>query len=223
MTKMSSLFTAIGVLILIAAVAPAPIAAAGDRLVMTEWPSADDPGMPFYARVEPLPPHIFNDGKWAAIVFYRDTACVPQDFNLITFFDFGAFSCPHTVHGYSLWHGSPFNGAPKKVNITGNGAVPVWFVPWEAVKDEARADGNLTIAGLEQIEGLRIGYADLYHEELQPHPDPSIGGGGHPAPKMIVNARGLLEDGGRFTLHIAWVKDVVRSIRIELEPAGISD
>lgn len=192
--------------------------AADDGLVRTSWPSAEDPGIPFYARVELLPPYIFNDGEWAAIIFYRDPGCVPTDFNLISVFDVpAAFACPHTVHGSSLWHGEPFNGAPKIINISGNDAVPVWFVPWDAVKDQAGADGELTIADLQQIEGRLVGYANQYTETLQPHPDPAFGGGGHPNPKMIVNAQGQLEDGRQFKLHISWVRDIVTAIEIRFQ------
>jgi hypothetical protein len=93
--------------------------------------------------------------------------------------------------------------------------VPVWFVPWEAVKDQAKPDGVLTITDLQEIEGLLVGYADTYSEELHPHPDPAIGGGGHPNPKMIVNANGQLEDGRQFMLHINWVRDEVQAIQIQ--------
>lgn len=202
-----------------------PIALAGTRaavaeddgLARTDWPSAEDPGIPFYARVELLPPFIFNDGEWAAVVFYRDPGCVPTDFNLISVFDVpGAFICPHTVHGFSLWNGEPFDGAPRIINIDGNGAVPVWFVPWEDVADQAHAGGVLTVADLMAIDGLVVGYADRYTETLQPHSDPSIGGGGHPVPKMIIDASGTLEDQRDFRLHINWVDDEVRSIQIDL-------
>ena len=218
MKKSGLFFGALSGLILVAALAISQTAAADDGLVRTDWPSAEDPGMPFYARVELLPPYVFNDGEWAAIVFYREPGCVPADFNLITVFDFGrAFGCAHTVHGFSLWHGEMFNGAPKIIQIEGNGAVPVWFVPWEAVKDRAHAGGSLTVADLQAIDGRLVGYADQYTEELQPHADPAIGGGGHPNPKMIVDAHGQLEDGRDFDLHISWVRDVVRSIRIDFE------
>lgn len=204
------------ILALVVALAWSQIAAADEGLVRTTWPSGEDPGMPFYARVELLPPFIFNDGKWAAIVFYREPSCVPEMFNLITVFDVpAAFSCPHTVYGSSLWHGAVFNGAPKNISIKGNGAVPVWFVPWDAVKDQARVDGVLTITDLEQIEGKLVGYADRYTETLQPHPDPAFGGGGHPNPKMIVNAQGQLGDGRQFNLHITWVHDEVQAIKIQ--------
>ncbi|HEX6269322.1 MAG TPA: hypothetical protein VFZ43_03735 [Anaerolineales bacterium] len=216
---MKSISIRMGIIIILAlvvALAWSQMAAADEGLVRTTWPSGEDPGMPFYARVELLPPFIFNDGEWAAIVFYREPSCVPEMFNLITVFDVpAAFSCPHTVHGSSLWHGAIFNGAPKSISIKGNGAVPVWFVPWEAVKDQARADGVLTITNLEQIEGKLVGYADRYTETLQPHPDPAFGGGGHPNPKMIVNAQGQLEDGRQFNLHITWVHDEVQAIKIQ--------
>lgn len=218
MKKTLALRGPISAFVLLATLALPRIVAAQEELVRTEWPSAEDPGLPFYARVELLPPFIFNDGDWAAIVFYRDPGCVPADFNLISVFDFArAFSCPATVHGDSLWHGNVFNGAPKIVHISGDGAVPVWFVPWEAVKDEARPDGILTRADLEQVQGRLVGYANTYVEELQPHADPNIGGGGHPNPKMIVHAHGRLEDGRNFMLHISWVRDVVRAIRIRFE------
>lgn len=203
---------------LISVLVASQAAAAHERLVRTEWPSAEDLGMPFYARVELLPPYIFNDGEWAAIVFYRHPSCVPPDFNLITVFDVpGAFTCPHTVNGMSLWHREPFNGAPKIIHISGNGAVPVWFVPWDAVKDQAHAGGNLTVADLEQIPGRLVGFASQYTEELQPHPDPNFGGGGHQIPKMIVHAHGKLVDGRDFKLFIAWVRDEVRGVRIQFK------
>lgn len=195
----------------------APAAATSDDgLERTSWPTAEDPGMPFYARVELLPPFVFNDGEWAAVVFYRDPTCVPTDFNMISVFDVpGAFSCPHTIHGTSLWNGEPFAGAPRHINLEGNGAVPVWFVPWETVEDQATADGVLTIADLSAIDGLLVGYADHYTETLHPHADPAFGGGGHPNPKMIINAAGQLDDGRDFELHISWIRDVVRSIKID--------
>lgn len=218
MKMMSLLSGTILVLALVAVLAGSQAAAADEGLVRTAWPSGEDPGMPFYARVELLPPFIFNDGEWAAIVFYRDPNCVPGDFNLISVFDIpAAFSCPHTVHGTSLWHGAIFNGAPKIINISGNGAVPVWFVPWKAVSDQAKPDGVLTKNDLMQIEGRLVGYADQYAETLHPHPDPAFGGGGHPDPKMIVNAQGQLEDGRPFKLHITWEHDEVRSIKIRFQ------
>ncbi len=192
-------------------------ASAKEGLISTHWPSADDPGMPFYARVELLPPYVFNDGEWAAIIFYREPSCVPANFNLIQFFDVpGAFFCPHTVQGHSLWDGSNMMVPPKIINITELASVPVWFVPWEAVQSEANAGGVITRASLEATPGLIKGYASHYKERLHPHPD-FAGQGGNKNPKMIVTAKGDLEDGREFGLQIAWINDVVTNIRIDFK------
>lgn len=127
-----------------------------------------------------------------------------------------AFSCPHTVYGESLWRGAYLNGSPMVVTMSGDGAVPIWFVPWASVEEQATPDGVLTVGGLEQIEGRLVGHAHRYTETLQPHPDPAFGGGGHPNPKMIVDADGQLENGRRFHLHITWEDDEVKAIRIDL-------
>lgn len=204
------------VLILAAGIAWSQVAAANNGLVRTDWPSAEDPGPPFYARTDHAPPFVFNDGAWTAIVFYRDPSCVPAGFNLIQFFDPpAAFGCQPTTHGSSLWHGEALSGAPKVVTTSGNGAVPVWFVPMETAS-QATQDGVLTIVELEGLDGLLVGYADQYDETLQPHPlPPELGGGGHPNPKLIVDASGQLEDGRQFNLHITQVQDEVQAIQIQ--------
>jgi len=190
-------------------------AAANTGLVRTEWPSAEDPGPPFYVRTDHEPPFVFNDGEWAAIVFYRDPGCVPADFNLIQFFDApAAFACQLTTQGNSLWQGEALSGAPKITKTSGS-AVPVWFVPVEAL-NQVTQDGNLTIGELEGLGGLLVGYADQYDETLQPHPlPPEMGGGGHPNPKLVLDAHGQLEDGRLFNLHITQVRDEVKAIQIQ--------
>jgi hypothetical protein len=173
-------------------------------LVRTTWPSADDPGMPFYSRIDPMPPHVDTDGTWVAVAFYRDPACVPGDFNLLGFFDPpAAFACPQTVSGFSLWEGAAFQGAPRVVQIRGGGAVPVWIVPADAFF-EAISDGVLTIGELAGLDGLLTGTATHFDELIHPHPNPPElgGGGGHPAPKLVQNARGTLEDGRSFSIHL---------------------
>lgn len=193
-----------------------PSAAAGDGLTRTTFPSAEEPGAPFYARIEPEAPHILNDGEWAAIVFYRDPGCVPADFNLLSFFDPPrAFACPLTIHGALLWEGAPQSGAPKIALSRGNGAVPVWFVPVGAIQ-QAMQDGVLTIGELAGLEGRLVGYADQFNEVLHPHPlPPELGGGGHPSPKTIISAQGQLEDGRSFSLHVTLIQGEIRAIQIQ--------
>ena len=107
------------------------------------------------------------------------------------------------------------NGAPKIAQTSGNGAVPVWFVPMEEI-NQITQDGDLTIAELGEMDGLLIGYADQFNETLHPHPlPPQMGGGGHPNPKLVLDAKGQLEDGRQFNLHITQVQDEVQAIQIQ--------
>jgi len=189
--------------------------AGSNGLVRSTWPSAEDPGMPFYTRVEPSPPHVYSDGEWAVIPFYRDPDCVPGGFNLLNFFDPpAAFGCAPTVSGHSLWHGAVGNGAPKHVVSRGMGSVPVWFVPQTAMVD-ALSDGVLTIGEIEGLPGLVKGSAGTFDEVLHPHPlPPMLGGGGHPVPKTLLNARGTLEDGRSFAVNLTRVNDGTPNVRI---------
>lgn len=201
---------------LVAAVAWSQVSAANNGLARTEWPSAEDPGPPFYARTDHAPPFVFHDGEWAAIVFYRDPSCVPADFNLAQFFNPpAAFGCQPTTQGFSLWEGEAMSGAPKIANTRDAGPVPVWFVPVAAI-NKVTQDGTLTIGELEGLDGLLVGFADHFKETLQPHAlPPELGGGGHPNPKLVLDAKGSLEDGRQFNLHITQVKDEVKAIQIQ--------
>lgn len=189
-------------------------ALADDGLTRTTWPSAEDPGPPYYART--LHGSVPNDGEWAAVVFYRDPGCVPADFNLLVFFDAPrAFGCQTTVEGASLWETEPGVGAPKALTAGGDGAVPVWFVPVDSI-DQATEDGVLTVGELASASGLIVGSASQFHETL--HPDelpPFLGGGGNPNPSLILRAHGSSEDGRLFNLEITEVKDVANSTLIQ--------
>jgi hypothetical protein len=173
-------------------------------LVRTTWPDQNDPGMPFYARL--YAEQILIVDGWVVVAFYRDPDCIPADFNLLGFFDPpAAFGCAPTVEGFTLWHGAPFGGAPKVIQMHGTGAVPYWFIPVGAVM-EAVQDGVLTIGELDALAGVVKGHASHFAETLHPHPNPPfLGGGGHPVPKLIQHASGVLTDGRRFQYHIATV------------------
>jgi len=203
-------------LLMALATLPATAASAGEGLVRTTWPSAEDPGAPIYARVgEPTGPVFYNDGEWAAVVFYRDPGCIPPDFNLLGFFAFDSFGCDLTVSGFTLWEVEPGSAPPKIHNSTGS-AVPVWFVPLD-VALAAAADGILTIGELAGLEGLRKGVADHFNETLRPIPfPPELGGGGHHSPGLIMDAKGDLEDGGRFAFHLTRVEPDVKAVKITL-------
>jgi hypothetical protein len=163
----------------------------------SEWPTAGDPGPPFYARIDPAPPHVYSDGEWAAVFFYRDPACVRPDFNLLNFFDAPAtFGCAAAVSGASIWKDGPGVGAPLVVTARGT-AVPVWFFPVDALS--AALAGGITIGELAAIPGRLVGTATSFNEALHPHPLPAaLGGGGHPNPSIVIAAHGTLSDGRRF-------------------------
>ncbi|HSK18560.1 MAG TPA: hypothetical protein VK912_05430 [Longimicrobiales bacterium] len=175
-------------------------------LVRTISPSAQDAGVPAYVRINESPPHVFGDGVMVGFVFYRDPACIPADFNLLTFFDMPAvFACPVLVEGFSLWDGVPFTQAPVMTQLSGSN-VPVWFAPSDEVA-AAMADGSLEIGEIAALDGLLKGTADRFHEVLQPRPS---------AAKLVLGAEGQLEDGRDFTFQFTWVDNDVKAIRIRI-------
>jgi hypothetical protein len=180
--------------------------AASSGLVVRGIPD-EDPGPPFYARVGI---QLLHDGDWLAIPFYRDPACIPDDFNLLEMFHFpgpmgpGAFACPLVLTGRLLIEpDAPLGTFPRQVVLKGE-AVTFWFVSLTAF-EEAAADGVVTLpelADLEPIEGI----AARFHETLHPRE------GNH---RIIINAAGELEDGRSFRFHATHIDDVLRSIRIQ--------
>jgi len=173
------------------------IAPAATRLDVPE----DTPGYPFYARIDSsVGLGILHTDDWAAIAFYRNTASVPPDFNLLDFFDFSLWATDTsdqlTVDGFEIWDElPPAHLAPLFTKSWGLGAVPVWFTSWPELQG-AVADDELTITELASLESLRIGSATFYAENLHPVVPPGLGGAqqGH----ISIDAHGYLEDGTRF-------------------------
>jgi hypothetical protein len=151
-------------------------------------PKREEPSeLPFYAR------DVFGTGEWSVAIFYRPLDCVPEDFNLVEFFDIpGAFACgPMTVDTFAVWEDTPGSDpvGPRQARARGLGAVPIWFVPTDEIV-LAESDGVLTVAELEALDPL-MGHASFYTETLHPHKS-----------FLVVNARGTLDDGRSFRLHI---------------------
>jgi hypothetical protein len=164
----------------------------------------ESPGVPAYARFELLLPNfdLPNDRQWAAVVFYRDPACVPPEFNLGDFFDLpgpgglGAFACPLLIEGHEIWRNGPAEDLAPQYVLSRNAvpALPVWFVRWEQLI-RAIHDGVLTMGELEDMSSLKRGHARWFEERLYPN-------GGADAPGISLRAEGSLEEGGWFEL--AW-------------------
>ncbi len=96
----------------------------------------------------------------------------------------------------------------------GAGAVPFWFIPANLVLD-AMSDGILTVGELEAMAGRLTGFATQFNETLHPHLNPPfLGGGGHPIPKLIQTARGMLSDGRTFNYQVTVVSDQIRTVQL---------
>lgn len=169
----------------------------------------DASGMPFYSRTEPPASaggYAYHTDEWAAIVFYRDPACVPAGFNLFDFFDIpGAFFCAPTVEGHAL-HVEPLGMTPPKLSSLQGDAVPIWFVPWSGAFEQAVEAGVLTMAELAAMPGLIQGVATQFHELLT-----SIEN--HPSPKINITARGEILGGGSFRYNVNYTGLTVESVQ----------
>lgn len=182
------------------AVATLSMSALAQAPLKLDFPSVS-PGIPAYARLELLIPDfdVPKNKEWAAIVFYRNPDCIPEDFNLGTFFDLpingpGAFGCELLIEGHELWANGPgVDPGPLYVlsrNMTPN--LPVWFVSWRELQTLFDT-GTVTMGALEALPSLLRGWAWSFEEQLHPN-------GIAPDPAITINAHGRLEGGGRFEL-----------------------
>jgi hypothetical protein len=171
-----------------------------------------DPGGPFYARIEYGLIH--HTDEWAAVAFYRERGCVPAAFNLLNFFDlteaFPAgpprpFLCPLTVHGFVVYEDMAPGAPPIQSKLQGNGAVTVIFVPWEAL-EAATSDNELFLPELLALPHV-TGIATFFEETLHP-------AGGARQVMLELNAFGLLEDGRSFDYQVTEVKGDLVHVRI---------
>jgi len=105
--------------------------------------------------------------EWAVVIFYRNTDCVPADFNLLDFIDPPPrpFLCALQIEGHSNWR-SLDDPAPADSHLQGTGAVPLWFVSWPELQ-AAVADDDLTITELAALPSLLVGSASFYHDSIR--------------------------------------------------------
>ncbi len=174
---------------MIAVVAAAAIATGVMPGASSAQVRVDPQELPFYARV------VTGTGEWTPVIFYRPVDCIPETFNLLTFFDPPrVFRCgPMTVAAFAVWENGPgLDPAPRQGRQRGLGAVPIWFVRTDAYV-AARQDGVVTIGELEALDPL-TGVAERFTETLHPE--------GANNNVLVVNATGALEDGRSFRLHI---------------------
>jgi hypothetical protein len=189
---------------------PEPLALDADVLLPSMAGSKVDVnvlgGVPYYADL--AYDFIPTDGDRVAIVFKRSPDCVPSDFNLLDWLDFSLLApegpvCPSTVDGFAIF-GDPSdleNGIPPRQEHYTGDAVPVWLAPLDAF-NAAITDGVLTIGELEGLDGLLMGVADQYNSSIR-NADSVTGGNGKRPGSESTTAKGKLEDGRSFLVHIA--------------------
>jgi hypothetical protein len=172
--------------------------------------------VPFYARFGEN--ETFSDGEWTVIVFYRSPDCIPADFNLNEFFHFpgeagpGAFACaPPTTTSVETWANGPeTDPSPLIAEMTGRGAVPVWFIA-QAEVEQAMEDGVVTIGELAESPSRLAGEAVTYTELL--HPSQT-----NEQSLIQFDAEGALEDGRSFMVDVSYgAPDVEDHTTIEIE------
>lgn len=148
------------------AATPATVAAA-DRLLFPD----DFPGLPAYLAL-PSTDLDFTDGEWACIPVYRSLDGIPDDFNLLDFLDNSspdrlayAQSVPLHVQGFVI-RDNPPPSPPQTLYIEDTPGMPVLFVPWDVLQEQA-ADGEVFIEELLSLDSLLVGEAATYMEEIQ--------------------------------------------------------
>lgn len=168
-------------------------------LAIAEIP-ADNPGPPWYTPVfgggPSLPgAYIPNDGTWAAVVFWRDPACIPPDFNLLQVFDPpAAFGCALTIEGRAWFRLGEM--LPTQERYNGLGAVPVVFVLLsdlqQAMGDAASdpdADPDLYLGELTSLPSYNLGTAESFRTVI--HNSSQAANPGH----EVVDASGVIISG----------------------------
>jgi len=153
---------------------------------------------PFYARIETGQTGTIHTDEWAAIPFYRDPECVPEDFNLLDFFDIPrVWECESFMAGFEVWKNPDIDLAPIQSELKAVGPMPIYFVPW-AVLQVAMEDDVLTMSELEELD-VRVGIATFYTETLHPS------GGASQQAMISIVAHGYVKDSNvKFELKSIW-------------------
>lgn len=150
--------------------------------------------IPFWARIEPTFPNGMPEANgWGIIYFYvQNPHVIPDDFNLLNFFDPRALSANFAVMGLAGF--LPGNFAPYVSVLKERDDVPFWFITSEQARAVA-ADHIITLPELESYHPLK-GHADKFYEQLRP------AGGGAPGAGLSVFASGGLDGGGQFEFKL---------------------
>ena len=172
------------------------------------FPSEQEPGPPFYARVGKLPEAdlIFYVNEWVFIPFVRQLECVDETFNLLEFFHVpNAFFCPLTVGGSGLTEADAPPGTFPAIAFAEGENVDMWIVE-KSKFDAAIADAMLTFGDLEALQPLKGN--GKYTEYNVPRPEL-----GH---LLVIEARGSIASTNR-NFTFSFVERNYQQVSISLE------
>ncbi len=176
-----------------------------DQFVVLNVPD-ESPGDPSYADFGR--DFIPADGTQAAIVFMRDPAYIPPEFNLLDMRDIpAAFECPFLLGGQAWWR-EPFVDSPFKCVyvLENDGSVPVYFVDLAELDSEI-ADDQLTLGELETFSSLKVGQATYVKNDILNSNAPDSDGKGH----GVMTAIGTLQESGEF-FYVHWHEEFLPEI-----------
>jgi hypothetical protein len=169
----------------------------------------ESPGVPWYANF--ARDFVPTDGTYVPIVFWRDPALIPGDFNLLDFVDIprAFFQSPMVLKGREWWltpqDEQPF---PFQVVLRNDGPTPIYFVELEELQNEIE-DDVLTIGELENFASLRVGSTRHLWYDIRNSNHPRSRGIG----RERFTAMGEMEGGGGFFVHYTEEFDPETGIR----------
>lgn len=182
-------------------------------------------GFPIYLIPDPA---LSTDEGESLIIFLREPACIPSDFNLLLGFGSDAGDCALTMHTKEWWlpedlaiaggpWGAPFGDpdfrAPMQARFEGDD-VTVWVVS-QADLLAAFADGVLTIVDLEALERVE-GTATRLHWVQQNSNRASSTPSQRPNHSVFMGS-GSLEDGRSFRFHLEERRGAYNHIDLVIE------
>jgi hypothetical protein len=187
---------------------------------------SDGGGFPGYAQFgyDPLlqAVSVIHDEEWAAIPFYRDPACVPADFNLVTQIDVPrAFGCASTVEGSVTYPASPDRAL--HVHIQGPVAgfpLPTVYLVRYAELLAAIGDGELLIGELQALPSRKTGRATFFQDNFVA----SVSNGAYQSFHDNFRIEGIIEGNPEYTaflVHFSAAGQGEKSRKSLLNPALI--
>jgi len=161
----------------------------------------ESPGHPYYAHLSSFGDSWMAPGndEWTVIIFYRDPACIPAEFDMSVGLDFpgpqglGFLACPATYEGYQLHFSSPDPFLNPDYLFMRNSTLemPMWFVSTRELR-ELFERGFFQMADIETLPSRVSASAWQFEAQMEPY-------GFNPELKVRFNARGRLETGGQFS------------------------